>query len=1262
MRMTIARSSHKSKRAQRLVAVVLSTLTVCGALLSSTALAADADDDQAKQSKAAPASNSGPPAPAPAAVSAAPLEEVTVTGTRIRRKDLDAISPLVTVDAEQLENRAGLNIESYLDQMPQYNVAQAPTTENVDVQASPINTVGVSTISLRGFGPNRSLVLIDGHRTTPVNALMETDINTIPSSMIDHIETISGGASAVYGADAIGGVTNFILKKNFQGAQLDVQDGVTQYGDGNELRVNAIMGTAFVDDKGHITMGVEYYDRQAAYQKNRSFYTDSWYDPNVGGSDFFTGGTAGYDSLFDAPSQAAVNAIFAKGAAAKGPTGTCSPFSNCAGNTFMFNPNGTLWNAQLPLSLNNYSGPLGTAGYAPVNELDPSELNSAALPEPDVAQGLKWNNPFATVESPQTRYSFFTEGTYDLTDDIQFYTNARFANSLTTTFLGVPPTFATGWEASVPYTPATDDPILPGDVTASTSQTVLNTIAADFAKYGYSTANPYYNPGYLANGVKGAQHPVPWQLAMLLDSRGAPTAPGTAYGNPVTCNPEVGNPTVPNPSSVCDTGDSSWYLTDYPFTGFDYPGRETTDTSQSWQIETGFRFPLKITDWTGELYYSRGQSTDYNVGYNDQSLERYRALIDSPDYGAGQAFQGNQTSVQSAGFGTSVLTTCTSGFYNQIFGGDQTVSTNCLNAIDATLQTMTEMQQDVVEANFQGTATKDWAGEISAALGYQYRDDYAIFNPDTLQATNSFIDQTVGVYPTGSLNQGISTNDAYLELYIPLVRDLPLLQKLDLDVGGRYSAFSADVPSATTFKVDLDASLTKSFRLRGGFNRANRAPNLGELYLNEQEFFGGGAQFGDPCSVDSTATFGAGGAAPDKSASGSPTGTPTKVVNSKGAVGANSTYLICQAQMGANAANVFYNTNENGAGFDMAALSAPAIFGWLNEEGNPTLSSETADTYTAGFVFSNLSDDPWLAGLSGSVDWWQFTIKHAIELQSPDEANYLCYGTVTVTTMAEAEAQAASPACQDVARSNVNGLATTSLLTYTNQASIWTSGIDFALNWTVNFRDAGIPLPGAFLFATQDTYLDYYKTRASSDPFDLTINWKGTTGPLLSGLNGGAYTYRLTASVGYVLPSVAINLRWTFYPSVNDASVAEDNADKANNAAVAAGAPGTIVSYVPTDVLGTAAFSVFDLSGNWDINKTFQLRAGINNLFNVGPPIQGATVGYLHPNSLCGANEPGCENQFYYVLPSDGAGLTNTGYYYEGVLGRTFFVGMKATF
>jgi outer membrane cobalamin receptor len=231
--------------------------------------------------------------------SAQDVEEVVVTGSRIVRQDFESNSPIVTVDTGDFESQTGLNIESYLNQLPTYNPAASPVTTAGDVQITPINSVGIASISLRGFGPNRSLVLVDGKRPTPINALMVTDINAIPSALIQRVETITGGASAVYGADAVGGVTNFILRDDFEGFEVDAQYGVSEAGDGDEYRVSAVIGTNFADGRGNVTLGVEMYDRKEALQAERDIYTDRWTANNTPGSFFFLQGVNGYSCNFD---------------------------------------------------------------------------------------------------------------------------------------------------------------------------------------------------------------------------------------------------------------------------------------------------------------------------------------------------------------------------------------------------------------------------------------------------------------------------------------------------------------------------------------------------------------------------------------------------------------------------------------------------------------------------------------------------------------------------------------------------------------------------------------------------------------------------------------------------------------------------------------------------------------------------------------------------------------------------------------------------
>jgi len=132
------------------------------------------------------------------------LEEVVVTGSRILRRDNSSNSPIVTIESDQFQAQMGLNFEAYLNQLPEYNPAASPTTTQGDVQITPVNSVGIASISLRGLGPNRSLVLTNGKRTVPINALMVTDVNSIPSALVQRVETITGGASSCISSPASG--------------------------------------------------------------------------------------------------------------------------------------------------------------------------------------------------------------------------------------------------------------------------------------------------------------------------------------------------------------------------------------------------------------------------------------------------------------------------------------------------------------------------------------------------------------------------------------------------------------------------------------------------------------------------------------------------------------------------------------------------------------------------------------------------------------------------------------------------------------------------------------------------------------------------------------------------------------------------------------------------------------------------------------------------------------------------------------------------
>jgi outer membrane receptor protein involved in Fe transport len=247
---------------------------------------------------------------APAAAQEAGLEEITVTGSRIVRRDLDAASPIMTVDTARLEQSSTLSIESVLNQMPQF----VPTgTQFVSGgQGSPTATLGIASVNLRGIGTNRTLVLVDGRRPQPSNAALVVDVNTIPSAAIERVETITGGASAVYGPDALAGVVNFVLKDDFEGVEMDFQTSTTAEGDGGETRFTALFGLNSEDGRGNIMLGLEDYDREVVWQRDREFYRNGWYEPGTNAGGFILAPGFSFAGPTNRPDQTLVNQIWAQ--------------------------------------------------------------------------------------------------------------------------------------------------------------------------------------------------------------------------------------------------------------------------------------------------------------------------------------------------------------------------------------------------------------------------------------------------------------------------------------------------------------------------------------------------------------------------------------------------------------------------------------------------------------------------------------------------------------------------------------------------------------------------------------------------------------------------------------------------------------------------------------------------------------------------------------------------------------------------------------
>ncbi len=204
-------------------------------------------------------------APAP---EAAPTV-VIVTGSHLSSKAAKAPTPLTVITTAQLTETTPSNIPDGLNKLPIFQGGSQPRRAG-DGTANYASDV----LSLRGFGPQRTLVLLDGHRVTPSNTNGTVDADTLPQILVSRVDVVTGGASAVYGSDAVAGVVNFVLDDQFKGLKYDVNAGESKYGDGATEKASVAWGTDAFDGRGHFIAAAEYNHSDAVAMSARAIGQD----------------------------------------------------------------------------------------------------------------------------------------------------------------------------------------------------------------------------------------------------------------------------------------------------------------------------------------------------------------------------------------------------------------------------------------------------------------------------------------------------------------------------------------------------------------------------------------------------------------------------------------------------------------------------------------------------------------------------------------------------------------------------------------------------------------------------------------------------------------------------------------------------------------------------------------------------------------------------------------------------------------------------
>lgn len=188
---------------------------------------------------------------------------IVVTGSRISNPNLEQSSPIQVVGQDEIDLRQATNAEELIGELPGMVPGVSSSVNN--------GSVGVATLNLRGLGTTRNLILLDGTRIVPATLFSETDLNVVPVALVERVEIVTGGASSVYGADAITGVANFVTRRDFEGLEAAMTYGITERGDGERIRGDLTLGANFDDGRGNAVLSIGYQEVDDILQSNRVY-------------------------------------------------------------------------------------------------------------------------------------------------------------------------------------------------------------------------------------------------------------------------------------------------------------------------------------------------------------------------------------------------------------------------------------------------------------------------------------------------------------------------------------------------------------------------------------------------------------------------------------------------------------------------------------------------------------------------------------------------------------------------------------------------------------------------------------------------------------------------------------------------------------------------------------------------------------------------------------------------------------------------------
>ena len=773
-----------------------------GMLLATNAFAQTTPDATAPQTDTA----------APASVEqddAAPRsgEDIIVTGSRIRTPNEVSAVPITTVPIQALTQTARTSIGDALNDLPQLQ-----STYSQSNSTRFLGTGGLNLLDLRGLGTSRTLVLVNGRRHVGADILnnaVSVDVNTIPTDLIEAVDIVTGGNSAVYGSDAIAGVVNFRLKNNFEGLQLRAQGGVSDEGDAGSYYISATAGKNFADGRGNIAFNAEYTHSEDLFASDRKAYrqTDGFITTNVDPAGVGVNGNLNFDGRPDATFFRDIRGgtIFDGGLVSfAGATPGANTPATCGRDglgraitcNFLFQPNGSV--------IRQTGSAVGVAQGSPTS---PS-ANPAGVSYIGGNGNTRREGVLVQLLPRLDRYAANLIGHFDVSDAFVPFFEAKYVRTKSLSLGGSGPAFYTGSTIDALYErPRLDNPFLSADARATLTAQALQSAT---------------------NGIN--------------------IVTGTAFAPTSTLSAAQ---VQANQITAINNGSQRFILrknlTDL--------GSRTEDaTRETYRFVAGVRGDF-AQNFNYEVSANYGEFKEKTRVLGNIDTQRLSLALDAArDPATGQIVcaakltpaRANGNGLDVNGNAANLAADIAACQPLNPFG----VGSISQASRDFVLRNTTSNGK-ITQLDILATVAGDTSaffnlpgGGIGVSVGGEYRRETNYFRADP------FVEQGYTFYNALAPFDppAFEVKEAFGEIRAPLLKDTFLTKELTLSASGRVSDYKGSAGTVYSYNLRAEWAPIQDIRLRANYGRAVRAPNLSEQFSAAGQNFAPG--FTDPCAAD----------------------------------------------------------------------------------------------------------------------------------------------------------------------------------------------------------------------------------------------------------------------------------------------------------------------------------------------------------------------------------------------------------------------------